>query len=124
MSGAGEAEEHVYEWDEGRASALVGTTAIVTLTFVDTEGDELGADVFTCLVVDTDPRAGIELEVFQPNAGEKVVIAPILDAFEPAEPGFYELEDEGLTIEDPDWFVSLRITVDRPSQQLAPGLMN
>ena len=119
-----EAEEHVEEWDAQRADALVGTTAIVTLTFVDTEGDELGADVFTCLVVDADEEAGIELEVFQPAAGERVVIAPLLDAFEPAEPGFYELEDEGLTIEDPDWFVSLRITVDRPSQQLGPGLVN
>ena len=111
-------------WDSARALDLVGTTAIVTLRYVDTEGDDIGTDTFTALVVAADEEAGIELEVFQPSPGEKVVLAPLLDAFRPAEPGFYEIEDDQLTIEDPDWLVDLMVTIDQPGAQLDASMMN
>ena len=111
-------------WDERRALDLVGTTAIVTLRYVDPQGDDVGTDIFTALVVDANSETGIELEVFQPSPGETVVLAPLLDAFQPAEPGFYELEDEHLTIEDPDWLVDLLVTIDAPGQQLDTSMMN
>ena len=111
-------------WDRDRALDLVGTTAIVSLRYVDPEGDSIGTDVFTGLVVAADERAGIELEVFQPHPGERVVLAPLLDAFRPAEPGFYELPDEALTIDDPDWLVDLQVTVDAPGEQLGATLVN
>ena len=111
-------------WDEARALDLVGTTAIVTLRFVDTEGDDIGTDTFTGLVVSADAENGIELEVFQPTPGEKVVLAPILEAFRPADPGFYELPDEALTMDDPDWLVDLLVTIDAPGRQLDASMMN
>ena len=118
------APDEVVEWDEARALELVGTTAIVTLRFVDTEGDDIGTDTFTGLVIAADEEAGIELEVFQPTPGETVVLAPILDAFRPADPGFYELVDEALTMDDPDWLVDLMVTIDEPGKQLDASMMN
>ena len=117
------APDDVDAWDEARAMELLGTTAIVTLRYVDSEGDDIGTDTFTALVVATDEEDGIELEVFQPTPGERVVLAPILDAFRPAGPGFYEIEDD-LTIEDPDWFVDLMVTIDAPGKQLDASMMN
>ena len=111
-------------WDDARALDLVGTTAIVTLRYVDTEGDDIGTDTFTGLVVSADEEDGITFEVFQPSPGETVVLAPLLDAFRPAEPGFYEIEDDALTIEDPDWLVDLMVTIDAPGRQLDSSMMN
>ena len=124
MTEGWQSSDEASEWDERRALDLVGTTAIVTLRYVDTQGDDIGTDTFTGLVVAADADDGIELEVFQPSPGEKVVLAPILDAFRPAEPGFYEIEDDALTIEDPDWLVDLMVTIDAPGQQLDTFMMN
>ena len=105
------------EWDQARAVDLLGTSVIVTLHYADGEGDEIGADQFTGLVTEVDEHDGITVETFQPAQGESVVLAPILDAFEPAQPGFYEL-DSGLTIDDPDWTVDLAVVITRPRDQL------
>ena len=111
-------------WDDHRAADLPGTTAIFTLRYVDPEGDDIGIDVFTGLVTRADEEEGIEIEIFQPTPGETVVLAPVLEAFQPAEPGFYELEDDNLTIEDPDWLVDIQIVITAPGEQLGMGVVN
>ncbi|MDG2533080.1 hypothetical protein P6144_05435 [Sphingomonas sp. HITSZ_GF] len=97
-------------WDHAAAARLEGATVLVGLTHRGAEGD--WREQFFGTVMEVDPGEGITLRLEGKRRGEIVTLPPLLDAFEPADPGIYELKDADDRVIDPDYIASW--TLSRP----------
>ena len=92
------------------AARLEGATVLVGLTRRDSEGER--REQFFGTVMALDPVDGITLRLEGKRRGEIVRLPPLLDAFEPADPGIYTLKEAGERVVDPDftatWTLSRR----------------
>lgn len=104
--GDGEFESAAH-WDEALASALIGKTLLLELTFLNEEDEPSGNKQIFGTVVSCDPVEGIVLA--EDGTEEEYVIAPFLDAIEPAPPGHYRLVDQDRTVENPDYMAMMAV---------------
>jgi hypothetical protein len=93
-------------WDADFADDLVGCTLLVGLTYVDHDDHPVRRQQLHGTVVPVDRHSGI---VIRQDTGEDATIAPVLDAIEPAQPGIYQLADEDVAVEDPDFTALLTV---------------
>lgn len=101
----GEGDE---DWDHSIAARLEGTTVLVGLTHQKAAGE--WREQFFGTVMEVDPGRGITLRLEGKRRGEIVRLPPLLDAFEPAEPGIYQLRDTGEEVTDPDYTAAWTVT--------------
>lgn len=99
------------DWDEEFANDLIGRTLLVGLTFLEADGSLIERQQAFGTVTACHPVDGITLEL--DGSDETFVVAPILEAIEPAEPGTYQLADDEEAIEDPDY--TMLLTVMKPA---------
>jgi hypothetical protein len=95
------------DWDEGFAGDLVGCTLLAGLTFVDHDDALVRRQQIFGKVESVDRADGIALRCHVSD--ELVMLAPILDAIEPGQPGIYQLSDADEQVEDPDFTVLLTV---------------
>lgn len=94
------------DWDADFAEDLAGCTLLVGLTYVDHDDKLIRRQQIYGTVASADPLSGIAI---RQRTGEIFTIAPVLDAIEPAQPGSYQLADEDMAVENPDFTALLTV---------------
>lgn len=97
------------QWDDEIAKALVGKTVLVGLTFVAPDDDLIRREQFHGFVVSADRRKGVVLELDGDRVGERYVLPPATDVFEPARLGEYRLSTTGEVVHDPNFLVTYTV---------------
>jgi hypothetical protein len=93
------------EWNEDRASALVGKYALIGLTFVDQDENVISQVQRHGRILEADASRGIAVRLVahgQHWDGEMYRLPPDLSAFVDAPPGEYRLRSTGEVVVDPD----------------------
>lgn len=93
-------------WDEAKAEQLLGLVVLVGITWLDPAGELIEYENFYGNVVSTHPTEGIVLRLLGSRDGESYSLPPMLDPFEPAEPGTYRLKSSDDTVSDPDFIAT------------------
>lgn len=105
-------DEDQSDFDQQLADSYVGKYVLAQLRVHSNSDEFLEVTLMHGIIISAKP-GGIEIQLKGKRAGEVYVLAPILDAFESAEPGFYVLED-GDTVDSPDLICRFKVT--RPPQ--------
>lgn len=105
----GNPDEHDDTWDEAIASALIGHTLLVGLTYVRKDDEIVERKQVFGTVLSCHPTRGIAIK--QHKNGGDFIIAPVLDAIEPGVEGIYQMTDEDEEVKDPDFTALIRITL-------------
>lgn len=100
------------DFDQKLADSFVGKCVLAQLRVFSNTREFIEIIHMHGTIISAKPE-GIEVKLGGKRAGEVYVLAPILDAFEIAEPGFYELID-GDTVDSPD--LTCMFDVTRPPQ--------
>ncbi|MGU3362441.1 hypothetical protein ACLBWX_19120 [Methylobacterium sp. M6A4_1b] len=95
-------------WDQDFADQLIGATLLVGITHLQHDGTLLRREQVFGPVTAVDAEIGITL--LRSDTGEPYVVAPVLEAIEPASPGHYQLTEADALIEDPDYTVTFSVT--------------
>jgi RNase P/RNase MRP subunit p29 len=95
------------DWDEHLAATLVGKHALVGLTYVDADGTvRRQIQIHGRITAVDETLVTMRLH----GSEEEFTLPPILEAFEPAEPGEYRLRSTGEVVVDPDVLAKFRIS--------------
>lgn len=97
------------EWDADFAEQLHGSTLLVGLTYLKPDGTFVSREQIFGRVEILNEEQGIGLR--RDDTQELVMIAPMLDAVDYAEPGICHLKDAGREIENPDFVASFTVTM-------------
>lgn len=97
------------EFDEELATTLVGKYILVGVTYFAHFGRELER-LQMHGIVESASAEGIRIALRGQREGETWVMAPVLDAIEPASPGAYALHATGEVIEDPAFISTWSVT--------------
>jgi hypothetical protein len=100
------------DWDAELAEDLIGASLLLGLTYLDNEGRVTQRRQIFGKILSCDPDAGIEIALR--GSQEIFVMAPVLEAIEPGDPGIYQMADSDDVVTDPD-FIAL-LTVTSPSR--------
>jgi hypothetical protein len=95
------------DWDEHRAAELVGKHALVGLTYVDADGTVRRQVQIHGRITAVDETI-VTIRLY--GSDQEFTLPPILEAFEPAEPGEYRLRGSGEVVVDPDLLAKFKIT--------------
>lgn len=93
------------EWNEDRASALVGKYALIGLTFLDEDDNLISQVQRHGRILEMDASRGIAIRLVAHGRhwdGEIYRLPPDLRAFVDAPPGEYRLRSTGEVVVDPD----------------------
>jgi len=93
------------DWDDASASALVGKTVLLGLTFATDDGDVIEQTQRHGVIEEADAERGITVRLVGPGSpwdGELYRLPPQLGNFVDAAPGAYRLRATGETVIDPD----------------------
>ncbi|MER2253358.1 hypothetical protein ABS772_25880 [Methylorubrum podarium] len=99
------------DWDQDLADDLIGSSLLVGLTYVDSEGVLLSREQVFGIVETVDAQAGIVIRTR--DEGEPFTVAPLLEAIEVGEPGLYQLADQDRIVENPDFTALFTVTKPR-----------
>ncbi|MFB2550826.1 hypothetical protein [Ensifer soli] len=102
-------DEREADWDEAFAADLLESLVLVGITYCDADGTEVEVRQFHGRVVAADPRTGIAIALQGTRSGETFTLPPLLDAFEPADPGLYT-SGTGESVRDPDFIACWTVT--------------
>lgn len=101
-------------WDSDKAAKLIGCLVLVGITKTHPDGEVFERIELYGVVLSTDERAGIAIEVHgERQRGETFWLPPSPNVFEKAAPGQYRLRSTGETVSDPDYLVSWTYTPPR-----------
>lgn len=96
------------DWDQDFANQLIGATLLVGITYLEHDGTLLRREQIFGRVEAVDPEIGITL--LRHDTDEPFIMAPILEAIEPASPGRYRLTETDVIVQDPDYTVVFSVT--------------
>ena len=105
------------EWNEDRASALVGKYALIGLAFLDEDDNLISQVQRHGRILEMDASRGIAIRLVAHGHhwdGEIYRLPPDLSAFVDAPPGEYRLRSTGEVVVDPDVTASWTIKARRP----------
>ena len=106
-----ESENDDVTWDQDFADGLIGATLFVGITHLDPDGTLVRREQVFGRVEAVDAETGITI---QPSGGAATfILAPILEAIEPAPPGHYQISGEHEAIENPDYTIVFSLTAPR-----------
>ncbi|MCJ2047638.1 hypothetical protein MKK58_24305 [Methylobacterium sp. J-078] len=105
---APENEEPGLAWDQDFADQLIGATLLVGITYLQHDGTLVRREQVFGPVAAVDAEIGIT--ILRSDTGEPYIVAPVLEAIEPASPGHYQLTETDAVIEDPDYTVTFSVT--------------
>jgi hypothetical protein len=88
--------------------SLIGQNALIGLTYLDEHGEVVRRSELYGEIIEADPNSVVRLRLH--DTGTEFTLPPDLDAFRPAEPGFYRLHSTGQEIEDPDLIATWTIS--------------
>ena len=89
------------EWDEEKATTLIGRVVLVGITYDEVEGARL--EQFHGTVTSVDPQRGIGLSLLGRRTGDRFTLPPDLTSLSLAAPGEYRLRATGEIVTDPDY---------------------
>lgn len=95
-------------WDQDFANQLIGATLLVGVTYLEHDGTLLRREQIFGRVEAVDPEIGITL--LRHDTDEPFIMAPILEAIEPASPGRYQLTETDVVVQDPDYTMVFSVT--------------
>lgn len=98
------------DFDQELADSYVGKMILVGITYYDSRGKELGIEQKYGIIASANPEGVTITLQGKDNAGKSWTMAPLLEAIEIAEPGFYVLTNTGEQVEDPDLIARWRVT--------------
>ncbi len=115
MAVSGASTDGRFAWDERRALGLVGKHALVGITYLDTDGKTVTAQVqLHGTIVSVDRNDGIELSLRGRDEGESFWLPAATGPFEEAPPGEYALRATGEILVNPDFISTWTVTRAKP----------
>jgi len=96
-------------WDQSLADEILGTLVLLGITHRQPDGTVTKEEQFHGYVKSVDPRWGITIRLEGDDVREEINLPPMLEVFEPAEPGIYT-DHAGNAVQDPDFIAYLTVT--------------